>query len=331
MNDTTPIGPWIRRFLLEHMVAERNLSRNTQASYRDTLKVLLPFLSAEKRTPIDRLAIEDLSSLAARRFLDYLEKERHCSGTTRNQRLAAIHSLAKFIATRSPLHLAWCADLQSIPYKKTTQRAIDYLDKKEMDALLEAPNHRTRLGARDYALLLFLYNTGARADEAARLCVADLTLAGAVAVRILGKGNKTRACPLWARTVDVLKPLVAGLRTGDPVFRGRRNERLTRFGIYNIVRVMAKRASATSPSLEAKRVSPHTIRHTSAVHLLRAGVDLNTIRAWLGHVSLDTTNIYAEVDIEMKAKALAQCEVTAGPGIKRWRSEPALMDFLKSL
>jgi site-specific recombinase XerD len=148
---------------------------------------------------------------------------------------------------------------------------------------------------------------------------------------MLGKGNKTRACPLWARTVDVLKPLVAGLRTGDPVFRGRRNERLTRFGIYNIVSVMAKRASATNPSLEAKRVSPHTIRHTSAVHLLRAGVDLNTIRAWLGHVSLDTTNIYAEVDIEMKAKALAQCEITAGPGIKRWRSEPALMDFLKSL
>jgi integrase/recombinase XerD len=192
-----------------------------------------------------------------------------------------------------------------------------------MDALLEAPNRRTRQGARDYALLLFLYNTGARADEAAQLCVADLTLVGTAAVRILGKGNKTRACPLWARTVAVLKPLVAGLRATDPVFRGRRNERLTRFGIYNIVKVMAKCASATSPSLNAKRVSPHTIRHTSAVHLLRAGVDLNTIRAWLGHVSLDTTNIYAEVDIEMKAKALAHCEVVAGPAIKRWRREPA--------
>jgi integrase/recombinase XerD len=218
--------------------------------------VLLPFVSAEKRTPIDHLAIEDLSSLATRRFLDHVEKTRYCCGATRNQRLAAIHSLAKFIATRGPQHLAWCADLRSVPYKKTTQRVIDYLDKQEMDALLEAPNRRTRQGARDYALLLFLYNTGARADEAAQLCVADLTLVGTAAVRILGKGNKTRACPLWARTVAVLKPLVAGLRATDPVFRGRRNERLTRFGIYNIVKVDGEVRLSHQPFAECKTSQP---------------------------------------------------------------------------
>jgi integrase/recombinase XerD len=129
----------------------------------------------------------------------------------------------------------------------------------------------------------------------------------------------------------VLKPLVAGLRPTDPVFRGRKNDPLTRFGIYNVVRVTAKRTRGTAPSLATKQVSPHTIRHTSAVHLLRSGVDINTIRAWLGHVSLDTTNIYAEVDIEMKAKALAQCEVADEPTHKRWRREPDLMAFLRAL
>jgi integrase/recombinase XerD len=331
MNDRTPIGPWIRRYLLEHMINDRNLSRNTQASYRDTLKLLLPFLSAEKRLAIDHLAIEDLSSGIVRQFLDHLENRRHCCGATRNLRLAAIHSLAKFIGMQSPEHLAWCAEVRSVPYKKTTQKVVSYLDKREMDALLKVPNRRTRQGWRDYALLLFLYNTGARAHEAAGLCVADLTFGGSVAARILGKGNKERACPLWPQTVAALKPLLLGLRSSDPVFRGRRNEPLTRFGIYSVVKVVARRASTVVDSLKEKQISPHTIRHTCAVHLLRGGVDINTIRAWLGHVSLDTTNIYAEVDIEMKAKALSHCEIDVGPTPKRWRREPDLMAFLKAL
>jgi integrase/recombinase XerD len=331
MNDRAAIGPWIRRFLLEHMIDDRNLSRNTQASYRDTLRLLLPFLSAEKHTAIDHLAVEDLSSGIVRQFLDHLENRRHCCGTTRNLRLAAIHSLAKFIGMQSPEHLAWCAEVRSVPYKKTTQKVVSYLDKQQMHALLKVPDRRTRQGWRDYALLLFLYNTGARAHEAARLCVADLTIGGTAAVRILGKGNKERTCPLWPQTVAALKPLVLGLRSSDPVFRGRRNEPLTRFGIYSLVKVVARRASTVVDSLQEKQLSPHTIRHTCAVHLLRGGVDINTIRAWLGHVSLDTTNIYAEVDIEMKAKALSQCEIDAGPTSKRWRREPDLMAFLKAL
>ena len=150
-------------------------------------------------------------------------------------------------------------------------------------------------------------------------------------MRILGKGNKERTCPLWPQTVAALKPLMLGLRSSDPVFRGRRNEPLTRFGIYSLVKVVARRASTLVDSLKEKQISPHTIRHTCAVHLLRAGVDINTIRAWLGHVSLDTTNIYAEVDIEMKAKALSHCEIDVDPMPKRWRREPDLMAFLKAL
>jgi site-specific recombinase XerD len=331
MTDRMLMGPWIRRFLLEHVVAERNLARNTQASYRDALTLLLPFLSAATKTPIDRLAIEDLSPLQLRRFLAHLENERGSSGGTRNQRLGAIHSLARFIGQRSPEHLAWCAEIRAVPFKRTATPVMAYLDKPEMDALLKTPSPCTAQGARDQALLLFLYNTGARVDEAAHVTVADLTLGSSAAVRLVGKGNKTRVCPLWPLTGDVLKRLVVGRAPHDRVFLNRHGQPLTRFGMYRLVRQAVARACLATPSLKTKRVSPHTLRHTCAVHLLRAGVDINTIRAWLGHVSLDTTHVYAEVDLEMKAKALAQCDLPDPGIVKRWRKEPSLMGFLKAL
>jgi len=169
MNDNTILGPWIRRFLMEHLVAERNFARNTQLSYRDTLTLLLPFLSSTRKTPVDRLAVEDLSPSIIHRFLGHLEKDRNCSIATRNQRLGTIHSLAKFISMHSPQHIAWCAEVRAIPFKKTAKPVMTYLDKSEMDAMLKAPDQRTEQGARDHALLLFLYNTGARVDEAAHL------------------------------------------------------------------------------------------------------------------------------------------------------------------
>jgi site-specific recombinase XerD len=199
-----------------------------------------------------------------------------------------------------------------------------------MDAILAAPDRRASQGLRDHALLLFLYNAGARADEAARLTITDLDLGPSPAVKILGKGNKTRLCPLWTSTASTLKTLVAG-RTGvDPVFLNRRREGITRFGIYALVKRCAAQAARRVPSIRTKRVSPHVIRHTTAVHLLRAGVDINTIRAWLGHVSIDTTNIYAEVDLEMKAKALSECSIPDTPR-RSWHKQPGLMAFLRSL
>jgi len=227
-----------------------------------------------------------------------------------NQRLATIHSLARFIGMRSPVHLAWCAEVRAVPFKKTAKTAIGYLEKAEMDALLNQPDRRTSLGARDHALLLFLYNSGARADEAAKLTVGNLQLGGSPSVRLHGKGNKFRTCPLWSTTVTSLSRLWA-IGPRPTLSSGNRlNQPLTRFGIHRVVTQYADLASKSIPSLAAKRVSPHTIRHTTAVHLLRAGVDINTIRAWLGHVSLDTTHIYAEVDMEMKAKALASVDIT---------------------
>ena len=167
MRDRTLIGPWIRRFLLEHLVSDRNLTHNTQASYRDTLLLLLPFVSQAQKKPTDRLTIDDLSPSRLRSFLQYLEKERGCSGATRNLRLAAIHSLAKFIGMRSPEHVAWSTEIRAVPFKKTPKSSLTYLDKPEIDALLKAPDLRTPQGSRDYALLLFLYNWRARGGSCA--------------------------------------------------------------------------------------------------------------------------------------------------------------------
>jgi integrase/recombinase XerD len=332
MRKTTLLGPWVRRFLLEHLVVDRNLARNTQISYRDTLVLLLPFLSRSRKASVDRLAVEELTPTVVRRFLEHLEKDRDCSVATRNQRLGAIHSLAKFIATHSPEHVSWCTEIRNVPFKKTAKPVIPYLEKPEMDAVLGVPNRKTAQGERDYALLLFLYNTGARADEAAHLAIGDITWGRSAAVRLVGKGNKTRLCPLWPKTAEVLKKLVGVRAPQERVFLNRLGQPLTRFGIYALVRRAVTDAARRVPSLKTKRVSPHCIRHASACHLLRAGVDINTIRAWLGHVSLSTTNVYAEVDLEMKAKALMRADLgNVGTMAKRWRKEPSLIGFLKGI
>lgn len=333
MRDHSLLGPWVRRFLLEYLVAERNLARNTQVSYRDTLTLLLPFVSRQAAIPIERLTVHDVSPDRVRAFLEHIEHERGCGVVTRNQRLGTIHSLARFVGTRSPEHLDWCSQVRSVPFKKAAKTVIGYLDKPEMEALLHAPDRRTSLGLRDHALLLFLYNSGARADEAASLRVSNLQLGTSPSVRILGKGNKWRVCPLWPVTVATLRPLVVGKGADDQVFRGRTGAPITRFGVHRIVTTYATAAAKLVESMQAKRISPHTLRHTTAVHLLRAGVDINTIRAWLGHVSLDTTHVYAEVDLEMKAKALASVDITDLPDARARSPEKlaTIMNFMKQL
>ena len=331
VNDQTLLGPWVRRFLLEHLVAERNLSRNTQRSYRDALTLLIPFVGDQLHQPVDRLTVVDVSADLVRLFLADLEQSRHCAITTRNQRLAAVHALARFVGEHSPEHIAWCGQIRSVPFKKASKTVIPYLDKPQMDALLAAPDRQTAQGRRDHALLLFLYNSGTRAEEAAQLLVSELDLAGC-SVKVRGKGGKERCCPLWPNTVRELSVVIADRSPSARVFLNRCSLPITRFGIHTLVERSVRKAQVKMSSLEAKRISPHTIRHTTATHLLRAGVDINTVRAWLGHVSLDTTNIYAEIDLEMKARALAKCEITDPDTPKRhWRDDPGLMTFLRAL
>jgi len=335
MSKSALLGPWVKRFLLEHLIAERNLSRNTQRSYRDTLALLIPYAAAQQKTSVDRLDVFGLSSHVLRGFLDHLEQVRKSSIRTRNQRLAAIHAMARFIAERSPEHIAWCSEIRAIPFKRFTRNELTYLDKSEMDALLAAPNCRTKQGQRDHALLLFLYNSGARVSEAASLLIGDLNLrADQIGdVQLRGKGSKMRRCPLWPATVNVLLNLVRDRSPDQPVFLNRLGQAITRHGIHSMLRNHVRTASASHPSLLGRPISPHTIRHTTATHLLRSGVDINTIRAWLGHVSIDTTNIYAEVDLQRKAEVLAHCNAlrTTSSNKKRWRDDPSLMAFLRSL
>ena len=332
MLNSHSLGPWIRRFLLEYTIRDRNLSRNTQSSYRDTLGLLLPFVAARTKKDIDGLSIQDLSAEHVRSFLHHLEQERKCVIATRNVRLASIHALARFIGEHSPEHLEWCAQIRGVPFKKSCRSPVTYLDKPEMDALLNAPDRDSIQGARDYMVLLFLYNTGARADEVARLAIRDLTLSEPASVRLVGKGNKTRVCPLWVLTASLLAPVVAGRSPEERVFLNRRHQPMTRFGIHTLVERCARAAMQRHESLRQKRISPHTLRHTTATHLLRAGVAIHTVRAWLGHVSVDTTNIYAEPDLEMKANALAHCEILGQAKSHRpWRENRGLMTFLKTL
>ena len=332
MNNMNLIGPWVRRFLMENLIQERNLTRNTQHSYRDMLILLLPFAANKVKKQVDKLETEDFTPTVIRSFLLYLEDERKCTVSTRNQRLAAIHAMARFIGRRDPQHLAWCTQICAIPLKKTPKVLMCYLEKPEMDALLNAPDRNSKQGFRDYTLMLFLYNTGARADEAAQVTIADLDLDGtSAAVRIGGKGGKIRRCPLWSLTSTELGSLVGSRPHTEKVFLNRYKQPMTRFGIYAFIRRYVLKASCKIPSLLKKQISPHTVRHTTAVHLLRAGVDINTIRAWLGHVSLDTTNIYAEVDLEMKAKALAHCEILTPVKTKKQWHNTEVMAFLRTL
>jgi integrase/recombinase XerD len=295
------------------------------------LVLLLPSAARHKRAAIDELSVTDLSAEVVRAFLAYLEGERRCCTARRNQRLASIHALARFIAEHSPQHLDWCTQLRMVRMKKGVTSGVTYLEKAEVDALLAAPDQSSNQGRRDYALLLFLYNSGARASEAASVRIGDIDW-HSKSVQIVGKGAKQRRCPLWNSTIEQLRRLAGQRPVDTALFLNRRGEPFTRYGIHTLVERYVTTLRTSLPSLRGRRISPHVIRHTTATHLLQAGVDINTIRAWLGHVSLDTTNIYVEIDLATKERALATLARGATRGIKGgWSRQPDVMAFLRSL
>lgn len=339
-SDKELIGYWLRKYLTEYLPIVRNLSRNTIASYRDALRQLLEYVIDRGLSP-DMLRIEELTPDLVVSFLRHIEQAKNCSIQTRNLRLSAIHSFASYISTSEPQYLYWYTKLKNIPIKRSSLKEQDgkaipkivYLEKDEIKTLLSMPDKTTSQGARDYALLMFLYNSGARATEAVNLRIQDIAIGNGVQpslVTIRGKGNKTRVCPLWDSTVKLLQPYMKR-SSEEPVFLNRYGNPITRFGIYELVSRNAAKAAEVMPSIGEKNISPHTIRHSTASHLLEAGVDINTIRSWLGHVSVNTTNIYAEVNIRMKAKALKTCEVLVKGAPKYNPKDKTLIGFLKSL
>ena len=339
MPEQTRLAPWLRRFLAEYIVTERNLAANTRHSYRDTFRILLPFIADLRskprrgaRTAIDRLAIDDLSADRLRQFLDHLEEARGCSVQTRNQRLAAIRAFARFVGSREPALIDWCAQIRAIPVKKAQATPVTWLTRAEMQCLLDVANADTVQGRNKHALLLFMYNTGARVSEVAGLVVGDLEIGDRrrgdhALVTFRGKGGKIRRCPLWSCTEKLLVEMLKGRDNAAPVFLSQQGRAYTRTGILRLV----QRQAARIPSLANRKITPHTLRHSCGTHLLQAGVDINTIRAWLGHASLNTTNIYVQIDLEMKAKAMALCEAGMVTPNRGWKQEHGLMAFLNAL
>ncbi|MCY4393644.1 MAG: tyrosine-type recombinase/integrase [Rhodospirillaceae bacterium] len=331
MNDPNALlGHWVERFLAHHLVTERNLSRNTCKSYRDTFKLLVPFACVQLGKQDYQLTVPDISSELVRCFLGHLEDERGCCAHTRNVRLTAIRAFARFVASRDPAYVAWRGQISAITSKKTTSKPVAWLTIDEMNALLDVPDRTTRHGQVEHAILLFLYKTGARVSEATQLRVGELQIArrdgGHALVTLHGKGGKVRQCPLRPDIERALIELVDGRASGDVVFLNRQRQPFTRFGIYWVV----ERCAAQVPTLAKKKITPHVLRHTTACHMMFAGVDINIVRAWLGHSSIDTTNIYAEINLRMKAEAMALCDVAdAGPG-RPWKEDKDLMAFLNA-
>lgn len=327
----------LRSFFADHLPQVRGVSPHTVRSYRDAFTLLLRFLAKRRRRAVVVLDLADLEPEQILAFLEHLEVERGNGTSTRNARLAAVHAFARHAATSHPEHLELCQRLLAIPFKRARPRIVEYLEIEEMRALLDAPDTRTPDGRRDHALLLAMFNTGARVQEILDVRPSDLQLERPLQVRLRGKGRKERFCPLWPQTAEALASLIRESRLDpdatQPLFRSRRGNPLTRFGGRYILRKYVERARATAPTLTAKRVHPHTLRHTAAVHLLQAGVDLVTISHWLGHASIETTNRYAAVDLEMKRAAIEKAHPNTGlaHAVAAWRKDATILDWLEAL
>jgi site-specific recombinase XerD len=336
MSPAPPLGQLLHSYFLDHLIAVKGLRPGSVRSYRDTIRLLLVFLAAQKRCKITRLTLEDLTLERILAFLRYLEEDRGNHIRTRNQRLAAIHSLFEYIATRSPEMLAVCQQVAAIPIKRVAPAETGFLERDEVQALLRRMPSNGRFALRDRALILFLYNTGARVQEAADLRVENLNLTEHPTVGLHGKGDKWRTCPLWQQTARTLTTLLA---SQDPpptpqsaVFTANNGRPLTRSGIYKIVR---RHGTTLDDPRTDRTVTPHTFRHTAAVHMLEAGIEVNVIRGWLGHVDITTTNRYAEINTNTKLAALRATEpfeASAGSRITPiWRTDETLLHWLASL
>jgi site-specific recombinase XerD len=327
----------LRRFFAEHLPLVRGLSPHTVLSYRDALALFLRFLATRSARHVIDLDICDLDPDGVIAFLEDLETGRANSAATRNARLAAIHAFARFVAAHHPGHVDACQRLLAVPFKRARTRIVEYLEADEIRALLDATDRSTVEGRRDRTLLLVMFNTGARVQELLDLRPRDLQLVRPLQVRLFGKGRKERLCPLWPRTAETLGAFLAeaGLdaASAEPLFRNRRGEPLTRFGVRYLVRKYAALARAAAPVLARKRVHPHTMRHSAAVHLLQSGVDLVAISHWLGHASVETTNRYAVVDLETKRAALAKAGPVGDdvPTPTAWRSDASILAWLEAL
>jgi len=322
----------LQQFFHRRLLAERGASAHTIASYRDTFELLLRYAERQTGRTASALTLADLDASLVLAFLDHLEHERGNTPRTRNLRLTAIRSFMRYASLRDPAALPVAERVLAISPKRFDRPALDFLTRAEVEALLAAPDQANWSGQRDAVLLAALYNSGARVSELAGLLVADLLLDRASALHLHGKGRKKRVVPLWKSTASQLRGWLPRIDQSPdaPVFPNRAGKPMTRSGIEQRLRVAINKASQRCPSLAARRISPHTLRHTTAMHLLQSGVDITIIALWLGHEDTATTHLYIETDLAMKEAALKRLDE---PSLKpvRYKAPDRLLAFLEAL
>lgn len=329
-----PFPTLLHNFFFEWLAEGRNSSVHTIRSYRDTWRLFLRFVGTRVRKEVAEIKLADLTATEVSAFLGHAEHDRKGTIGTRNCRLAAIRSFFHFVAGKEPTAIAQCAEVIAVPIKRAPLPAPCYLEPSEVEAILAQPDRSTLEGLRDHALLSFLYNSGARIQEALDLTPEAIRFETPNSVRLYGKGRKERICPLWPETALLLKKLLERQprAPNERLFVNRYGEPLGASGVRFKLSVYVDAAAKMVPTLRSKTVTPHSFRHATAVHLVSAGVDVTVIRSWLGHVSLDTTNHYAQANLETKRKALERVGAPAQRGQPpSWKRDASVLDWLDSL
>ncbi len=331
-NKTQTLGTLLQQFFTHFLQEQRDVSQCTVASYRDTFRLLLGFAEKELGRHPAELALADLNAKLVLAFLDYLEKDRHNKARTRNSRLAGIRSFMHFVSLKEPQALAICEQVLAIPVKRYERPLIGYVSREEIKAILEAPDENTWSGQRDRVLFATMYNTGARVSELIRMRVSDLTISDTAVIRIHGKGRKLRSVPIWKSTARQLKQwlAVSSLSNDQALFPNRKGAQLTRTGITDRLMLATRQAATNCQSLIEQRVTPHIVRHSTAMHLLQSGVDITIIALWLGHESPATTHGYIEADLAMKENAMNSL-TPSNQTCSRFKASDKLMKFLDTL
>ncbi|MEJ2627194.1 MAG: site-specific integrase [bacterium] len=335
MNKKQYLSYYIRLYLTQYLANEKGCSENTILAYRDALKLLMKYCKNQLKMKIDNLSCDDINAEIIRKFLDYLEKQRNCSSRTRNARLTALKTFFYYLGSEVPECLEISQKISTIPLKRIPHKTVDYLNAAELNTILDDIDINSHNGIRDKTLLLFMYNTGARAQEMVNIKLDDLRLDKAGNVKIIGKGKKERVCPLWPETIKMIKAYITVRRPKEInenyLFLNNRGKQITRFGIRYIVKKYVNIAVKKQPSLAYKKVSPHTFRHTTAMHLLKAGNELNMVRLWLGHANLSTTHMYIEINIDMKKEIINKVfPPQLKQNVKKWM-KPDILEWLDTL
>jgi site-specific recombinase XerD len=332
LSDPAEFAGLLQRFFAERLLQQRNASPRTVVAYRDTFRLLLSYAERERGKAPAKLALNDFDATLILDFLAHLETERHNTVRSRNARLAAVRAFSHYVALQCPPALLLAQQILAIPMKRFERPLLGFLSREEVQAVLAAPDAASWCGRRDHVMFALLYNTGARVSEMIGIRVADVTLAATSSLRLHGKGRKQRTVPLWKETASEIRDWLksANLSSEQPLVPTRNGQPMTRTNVAERLTLAVAIATKQCPQLQGRKISPHTFRHTTAMHLLQAGVDITVIALWLGHESPVTTHGYIEADLAMKERALA---TLAPPETKRKRYHPtdALLNFLESL